>query len=79
MPGTELLYSGRLAGTFFTAKGGGADYLCLPDNPEYIPSGQILELLHLFMEPSMRGHLLEPMITVYLALSAILPQGFLRL
>ena len=35
VPGTELLYSGRLAGTFFTAKGGGADYLCLPDNPEY--------------------------------------------
>ena len=33
--GTEMLYSGRLAGVFYNAKGGGANYLCLPDNPEY--------------------------------------------
>ena len=31
--GTELLYFGRAAGSY--TSGGGADLLCLPDNPEY--------------------------------------------
>ena len=34
--GTQLLYSGRTAGSHFTQSGGGANYLCLPDNPEYL-------------------------------------------
>ena len=33
--GTELVYSGRAAGTHYTHKGGTSDYLCLPDTPEY--------------------------------------------
>ena len=32
--GTELVYAGRTAGTFYN-KPGGANYLCLPDTPEY--------------------------------------------
>ena len=37
--GTELVYSGRAGGSFFTDTGGGANYLCLPDDPEYtLPS-----------------------------------------
>ena len=33
--GTEMLYSGRVAGNYFNKHGGGANYLCLPDSPEY--------------------------------------------
>ena len=35
-PGTELVYSGRVAGTHYTNQGGSSDYLCLPDNPQYL-------------------------------------------
>ena len=35
-PGTELLYAGRTGGTFYTDKGGGSNYLCMPDVPEYV-------------------------------------------
>ena len=33
--GTELLYSGITAGTHFEHTGGGANYLCMPQDPEY--------------------------------------------
>ena len=33
--GTQLLYAGRAAGSFFSEKGGGANYLCLPEQPQY--------------------------------------------
>ena len=32
---TELVYAGIAAGTRYTQKGGGANLLCLPDNPVY--------------------------------------------
>ena len=35
-PGTELLYAGRVGGTFNQESGGGANYLCMPDTPEYV-------------------------------------------
>ena len=34
-PGTELVYAGRAGGTHYTQKGGGANYLCMPEDPEY--------------------------------------------
>ncbi len=34
--GTELLYSGRAAGSFFFQQGGGSNYICLPDEPEFL-------------------------------------------
>ena len=34
-PGTELVYEGRAAGSYYTHQGGGANYLCLPDDPDY--------------------------------------------
>ena len=34
--GTELVYSGRAAGTWYTHNGGSSDYLCLPEQPEYM-------------------------------------------
>ncbi len=33
--GTELLYEGLAAGSHRSHKGGGADYLCLPKDPQY--------------------------------------------
>ena len=34
--GTELVYTGRAAGTFYNVQGGTNDYLCLPEEPEYM-------------------------------------------
>ena len=34
--GTELVYAGRAAGTHYQSKGGTSDYLCLPDEPQYL-------------------------------------------
>ena len=34
-PGTQLVYSGRAAGSHNNNKGGGSDILCMPDDPEY--------------------------------------------
>ena len=37
--GTKLVYNGRAGGSFFDKQGGGANYLCLPMDPEYnLPS-----------------------------------------
>ena len=33
--GTSLLYSGTMAGAHYTHKGGGANFLCLPEEPDY--------------------------------------------
>ena len=39
--GTQLVYAGRAAGSHYTHKGGGANYICLTDTPNYLapPSG----------------------------------------
>ena len=34
--GTELVYEGRAGGSHYTHSGGGANYLCMPDNPQYL-------------------------------------------
>ena len=34
--GTELVYAGRVGGTPHNYKGGAANYLCMPDNPNYL-------------------------------------------
>jgi len=33
--GTQLLYAGRAAGSQYSNQGGGANYLCLPEQPQY--------------------------------------------
>ena len=38
-PGTELVYQGRAAGSFYNHKGGGANYLCVTTEPQ---SGKFL-------------------------------------
>jgi len=34
--GTQLVYAGRVAGSWYSHSGGGANYLCLPDDPNYL-------------------------------------------
>ena len=34
--GTELVYAGRAGGSWFRHTGGGANYLCMPNDPEYL-------------------------------------------
>ena len=34
--GTELVYSGRAGGSHYNTKGEGANYLCLPDDPDHL-------------------------------------------
>ena len=34
--GTELVYAGRAGGTLYTSKGGAANYLCMPGDPDYL-------------------------------------------
>ena len=33
--GTQLLFAGRAAGSHYNNRGGGANYLCLPEQPQY--------------------------------------------
>ena len=33
--GTQLLYAGRAGGNWYSKKGGGGNYLCMPEVPEY--------------------------------------------
>ena len=33
--GTELVYAGRAGGSWFAHTGGGANYLCMPNDPDY--------------------------------------------
>ncbi len=35
VPGTKMLYTGRMSGANYNTQGGGANYVCLPNDPEY--------------------------------------------
>ena len=35
-PGTQLVYAGKAGGSHWSHSGGGANKLCLPDNPQYL-------------------------------------------
>ena len=34
--GTELVYAGRAGGSWWSHMGGGANYLCMPNDPDYL-------------------------------------------
>ena len=34
--GAQLVYSGRAGGTHYTSRGGAAEKICLPENPDYL-------------------------------------------
>ena len=35
VPGTRMVYNGRVGGSHYTHNGGGANYLCMPPDPQY--------------------------------------------
>ena len=43
--GTEPVYAGRAGGTYYSHRGGAANYLCMPDDPDY-----------LHYQPGVQGH-----------------------
>ena len=45
-PGTQPVYAGRAGGTAYANRGGGAEKLCLPDEPEYINGAQSVVTSH---------------------------------
>ena len=36
-----MLYQGKVGGSNYNSYGGGANYLCLPDSPEYLQTGNV--------------------------------------
>ena len=79
--GTQMLYTGRVAGAFFNQKGGGANYLCLPNDPDYntIRTYTIgIELVPASTAQNMSFQLLDHTITMYHVLFAMLQQGLLN-
>ena len=48
--GTQIVYSGVTGGTYYNQRGSGANYLCMPKDPEYSP--------HLKYRPGANGHAL---------------------
>ena len=70
--GTQLVYTGRAAGSYHTANGGGANYLCLPEQHSTPPSPLGLRVQeHTCMELNMRLDILlqEILVLVHLVLS----------
>ena len=61
--GTELVYSGVAAGSFFSEQSGGTNYLCLIDQPSFLstvpgeqgPRGQLHGAEYEFLDPSPDG------------------------
>ena len=39
--GTEMLYTGIVGGSHYNHYGAGANYLCLPNNPQYFQTGDV--------------------------------------
>ena len=48
--GTQVLYAGRAAGSWYSQSGGGANYLCLPEQPQYstYTAGSQTYIAHLY-------------------------------
>ena len=49
--GTQLLYAGRAGGTPQEHKGGAANYLCLPNDPDHLPHESGVQQKPLLLEP----------------------------
>ena len=44
--GAQLVYTGRAGGTRYNTKGGSAERICLPDDPEYVPETSGVNVPH---------------------------------
>ena len=68
--GTQLLYAGRAAGSHYGEPGGGANYLCLPDQPQYstYTPGTQIGRAHLYgaeYQTGILGYANSPLISVH--------------
>ena len=52
--GTELVYAGIAGGSLYTEMGGGANYLCMPHDPDYLRYEAGVQGRAMCMEQSMR-------------------------
>ena len=61
--GTELVYVGRAGGTDFRESGGASNYLCMPDDPDYLQSqSDVQDISHVVgVEYFYAGHPLSPL------------------
>ena len=86
-PGTQMLYTGRMSGVYYNQKWGGANYLCLPNNPSKVHSTHTPRIItpikisgtkyeHLTQNTNIR--LLVVMTTMYRVLFAMLRQEQLK-
>ena len=63
--GTELVYSGITGGTLRGQEGGGANYLCMPKNPEYTETEVVWMDMPMCMGQSMNILYREHMIIMF--------------
>ena len=76
--GTEMVYTGIAAATFYTQSGGGANYLCMPKVPEFNPNltyRLTVDDYSQIHEWNINIHCKGFMITMFPVLSAMFPQG----
>ncbi len=74
-----MLYTGRMTGAFYNQKGGGANFLCPPNDPEYHTlNTKPLKHYSRFMAQNTSIQLLVVMTTMYHVLFATLQQEQLK-
>ncbi len=77
--GTRTIYTGRMAGAHYSHTGGGANYLCLPNDSKYHTLNTIPQMFTLgSMAQNTNIRFLVVMITMYHVLFAMLQQGQLK-
>ena len=64
--GTELVYSGRAGGGRYTHKGGGANHLCMPDDPDHMQYGSGVQGYSPVYGMEYNIHSSQPLYSVYL-------------
>ena len=75
--GTQLVYAGRAAGSWFYHKGGASNYLCLPNDPSYLQYRSqhfVIIYMGLSMRPEM-DYCQHLMIRMYRVPCVIFPPG----
>ena len=77
--GTTLVYAGRTGGTWYAHKGGAVNYLCMPDDPDYLSYQPGVQGIAMCMEQSIiqrEDHSKLLPSTMFPVLCAMLQQGW---
>ena len=74
--GTELVYEGRAGGSWWSHMGGGANYLCMPNDPDTLHTNLECKVSVLCMELSIRQDYSTITITMLPVLCAMLQRGW---